>query len=394
MAIVGLRGTGEFSVDFRPTNYRQLFTLLEPNGTAPLQALLSMASSESTDDPKFNHFRDELPDRVLRINNSGGYNTSATAMVVDASDDAAFVVTGTIIVNIRTGEVMRASANANTSTHTLTLERGIGNSGTGVAVLDNDYLAIAGFADKEGGTAPDPISFDPTTDYNYTQIFKMAISVSGTLQNTYLRTGDKEQEQLTKALKLHMGDMERAFFFGKRAEQNGSTAQPTRYTGGLTNMITNVVDAASAFATANKITEKEFDRKLVEDIFAYGSSEKLAFCGAKVVANMQEIGKNRWTPQQVSGSYGVSMTRYATFAGDLLVHLHPMFRQVPGMEDAMIILDMPNLNYRYMKGRDTQLIRDVHTNDFDGVKHQYLSECGLEMLQGKPHYYIKNWQTV
>tara|TARA_Y100000034_G_scaffold87529_1_gene104974 strand:+ start:1275 stop:2459 length:1185 start_codon:yes stop_codon:yes gene_type:complete len=394
MAIVGLRGTGEFSVDFRPTNYRQLFTLLEPNGTAPLQALLSMASSESTDDPKFNHFRDELPDRVLRINNSGGYNTSATAMVVDASDDAAFVVTGTIIVNIRTGEVMRASANANTSTHTLTLERGIGNAGTGVAVLDNDYLAIAGFADSEGGTAPDPISFDPTTDYNYTQIFKMAVSVSGTLQNTYLRTGDKEQEQLTKALKLHMGDMERAFFFGKRAEQNGATAQPTRYTGGLTNMITNVVDAASAFATANKITEKEFDRKLVEDIFAYGSSEKLAFCGAKVVANMQEIGKNRWTPQQVSGSYGVSMTRYATFAGDLLVHLHPMFRQVPGMEDAMIILDMPNLNYRYMKGRDTQLIRDVHTNDFDGVKHQYLSECGLEMLQGKPHYYIKNWQTV
>lgn len=394
MAIVGLRGTGEFSVDFRPTNYRQLFTLLEPNGTAPLQALLSMASSESTDDPKFNHFRDELPDRVLRINNSGGYNTSATAMVVDSSDDTAFVVTGTIIVNIRTGEVMRASANANTTTHTLTLERGIGNSGTGVAVLDNDYLAIAGFADSEGGTAPDPISFDPTTDYNYTQIFKMAVSVSGTLQNTYLRTGDKEQEQLTKALKLHMGDMERAFFFGKRAEQNGATAQPTRYTGGLTNMITNVVDAASAFATANKITEKEFDRKLVEDIFAYGSSEKLAFCGAKVVANMQEIGKNRWTPQQVSGSYGVSMTRYATFAGDLLVHLHPMFRQVPGMEDAMIILDMPNLNYRYMKGRDTQLIRDVHTNDFDGVKHQYLSECGLEMLQGKPHYYIKNWQTV
>ena len=394
MAIVGLRGTGEFSVDFRPTNYRQLFTLLEPNGTAPLQALLSMASSESTDDPKFNHFRDELPDRVLRINNSGGYNTSATAMVVDSSDDTAFVVTGTIIVNIRTGEVMRASANANTTTHTLTLERGIGNSGTGVAVLDNDYLAIAGFADSEGGTAPDPISFDPTTDYNYTQIFKMAVSVSGTLQNTYLRTGDKEQEQLTKALKLHMGDMERAFFFGKRAEQNGSTAQPTRYTGGLTNMITNVVDAASAFATANKITEKEFDRKLVEDIFAYGSAEKVAFCGAKVVANMQEIGKNRWTPQQVSGSYGVSMTRYATFAGDLLVHLHPMFRQVPGMEDAMIILDMPNLNYRYMKGRDTQLIRDVHTNDFDGVKHQYLSECGLEMLQGKPHYYIKNWQTV
>ena len=45
MAIAGLRRTGEVTVDFRPTNYRELFTLLEPNGTAPLQALLSMASS-------------------------------------------------------------------------------------------------------------------------------------------------------------------------------------------------------------------------------------------------------------------------------------------------------------------------------------------------------------
>mgnify|MGYP006158527951 CR=1 FL=1 len=41
-AIQGLRGTGEFSTDFRPKNYRELFTLLEPNGNAPLNALLSM----------------------------------------------------------------------------------------------------------------------------------------------------------------------------------------------------------------------------------------------------------------------------------------------------------------------------------------------------------------
>ena len=47
-AIQGMRGTGEFSSDFRPKNYRELFTLLEPNGNAPLNALLSMGSSEST----------------------------------------------------------------------------------------------------------------------------------------------------------------------------------------------------------------------------------------------------------------------------------------------------------------------------------------------------------
>ena len=39
--IQGLRGTGEFDTDFRPKNYRELFTLLEPNGSAPFNALLA-----------------------------------------------------------------------------------------------------------------------------------------------------------------------------------------------------------------------------------------------------------------------------------------------------------------------------------------------------------------
>ena len=90
-AISGLRGTGQFTTDFRPTNYRELFTLLEPNGSAPLQALLSMAGSESTDDPKYNHFRDELPDRKLQVNGAVASATTTT-VTVDASDDEVFVI--------------------------------------------------------------------------------------------------------------------------------------------------------------------------------------------------------------------------------------------------------------------------------------------------------------
>ena len=389
-AITGLRGTGQFDTSFRPTNYRELFTLLEPNGTAPLQALLSMAGSESTDDPKYNHFRDELPDRTLTVNGAVA-STSTTAIVVDNDDDEAFVVAGTILQNQTTGEIMRATADANLATNTLTVERNIG--GTSHQIADDAVLVIAGHADQEGGTSPTAISFDPTTDFNYTQIFKTAVQVTGTLQNTYLRTGDKEQEQLTKALKLHMGDIERAMFFGKKHEANGTTASPTRYTGGLFTEITNVTDGASYGASANTITEKEFDKLLIEDIFAFGSSEKVAFCGARVISNLMEIGKNRWQPTQIDNAYGVSLTRYTTYAGDLLVYMHPMFRQT-GMTEEMVILDMGELKFRYLQGRDTQLIRDVQANDFDGVKHMYMTECGLEMTQAKVHHRIKGWNKV
>ena len=64
-AIAGLRGPGEFSTDFRPTNYRETFALLEPNGSAPFNALLSMTTGEATDDPAFSNFRDEIIDKSL-----------------------------------------------------------------------------------------------------------------------------------------------------------------------------------------------------------------------------------------------------------------------------------------------------------------------------------------
>ena len=142
------------------------------------------------------------------------------------------------------------------------------------------------------------------------------------------------------------------------------------------------------------MTEDQFDRALIEDVFAFGSKQKIMFCGAKVAGHLQKMGKDRWQPTVVEGTYGVNLTQYTTFAGDLMVHLHPQFRQIPGMDNAAVIIDFPYLKYRYMEGRDTQLLRDRQANDADSSKHEYLSECGLELLQDKVHTYIKNWTNL
>lgn len=384
--IQGLRGTGTFDVDFRPKNYRELFTLLEPNGNAPLNALLSMTSSEATDDPEYKNFRDELPERKLTVDGAVA-SASTTTITTDAGNDNLFAVAGTILVNSATGEVMRVTADS-TATG-LTVERNIG--GTSHTIADGAALFIAGSAFEEGASSPTGVSFDATVATNYTQIFRTAFKVTETLRATNLRTGDKEDEMATKALKLHMQDIERAMFFGKKHESNGTSAQPRRFTGGLTNSISNVLDRSTA---SGVMTEDQFDRALIEDIFAFGSKQKIMFCGAKVAGHLQKFGKDRWAPQVVEGSYGVNLTSYNTFAGDLMVHLHPQFRQVPGMENAAIIIDFPYLKYRYLDGRDTSLLRDRQSPDEDAVKHEFLTECGLEMLQDKTHAYIKNWNDV
>lgn len=392
-AISGMRGSGEFSTDFRPKNYRELFTLLEPNGNAPLQAMLAMSSTETTDDPEYKNFRDELPDRTLTVNGALA-NTNGTSITIDASDDNKFAVNGSIVINQTTGEVMHVTAD--TASTTLTVTRNIG--GTSHQIADNAVLFIAGFAAAEGGSSPTAISFDATVVSNYTQIFRTAFQVSNTLSSTFLRTGDKMDESMTKALKMHMSDIERAMFFGVKHEANGSSATPTRYTGGLVNSLTNVVDIATDYASyggtgAGKMTEEGFDSLLISTVFKYGSNQKIAFVGETVANQLQQIGKDRWQPTAVEGTYGVNLVKYSTFAGDLMVHLHPMFRQLDHMKNAMVIVDFPYMSYRCLEGRDTQLLENRQSPDADSIKSEYLTECGLELLQDKVHAYIKGWNT-
>jgi len=398
-AIQGMRGTGQFDADHRPKNYRELYTLLEPNGNAPLNAMLAMGSSSSTNDPEFKNFRDALPERRVTVNTIASVSAASFDIF---GDDNKFVVPGTILVSASTGEVMRVTLaspttavinTVTTPTNDLTVVRNVGENQTAQDVAAGDVLFIAGHAASEGDTTPTPISFDASVEYNYTQIFRTAFSVTNTLNATYLRTGNKEDEQRTKALKLHMSDIERAMIFGKRQEVGGTTSQPLRTTGGLLESISTVKDGTTDY-TNGVITEADFDLLLIEEIFKYGSNQKIAFVGPRVANHLQQIGKNRFQPTQVQGTYGVNVTRYQTFAGDLLVHLHPQFRQLSHMRDSMLVVDFPDLEYRYLEGRDTSLLENRQNNDEDLVKHEYLTECGLELKQDLTHAYIKNWSKI
>ena len=400
--IQGLRGTGQFDTTFRPRNYRELFTLLEPNGNAPLNALLSMGQSESTNDPSFRNFRDELPERVMTVATANTAGTGSITLENDAENK--FAIAGSIVVNGKTGEVMHVTAD--TTATTLAVTRNIGDAvdadavASGVQIPDvsvGDKLFIAGFAAQEGADTPTAVSFDAIMIENFCQIFRTSFSVTGTMNSTYLRTGDKQDEARVKALKMHMSDIERAMFFGAKNEDNSTSSQPRRFTGGLMNSLSNKYDVSGVNAgvniAANIMTEEEFDLLLTETIFKFGSNSKIAFVGAKVANHLQQFGKDRWQPTQVEGAYGVNLTRYSTFAGDLMVHLHPQFRQIPGMDTAMVIVDFPYLSYRYLEGRDTQLLEGRQNPGADTEVSEYLTEAGLELMQDKVHAVIEGWSA-
>lgn len=389
-ALLGMRGTGSFPADHRPENWREKYMQLEPNGSAPLTAILAMLQSEATDDPEFHNFRKELPE--FRFTHSGTALAAGTTFTATAAADLTYVRVGDLIRNWRTGEVAKVTAKP--SSTTLTVTRGVGNSGTGIAVNNTDVWFVIGNANSEGADTPSGISWDADSTENYTQIFRTPVNMTRTAMKTNFRTGDQYVEKTRDALKQHMMLMERAFLWGKRDIITGANGQPERYTAGIISSIsTNVLDG-SALSTPGLLSETAFDTFLAQNVFAYGSSQKLALVGWKVADLLQQVAKDRWAIQAVdmNMTYGMALTRYATFAGDLVVKTHPQFRMIPGAESMMLILDTKDLKYRYID--DTALLKDRQGNGIDGVTDEYLTECGLELLQEKTHALITGWNSV
>lgn len=390
-AILGMRGTGSFPADHRPENWREKFLMLEPNGSAPLTAILSMLQSEKTDDPVYHNFRKDLPD--FRFTQSGAQPTiTDTTLTATQAADLSYFRSGMLIRNFRTGEVVKITAKPTTTTVTVT--RGVGNSGTGIAIADADVWFLVGNANPEGADTPTPISWDAASNENYTQIFRTPVSVTRTMMKTNFRTGNQYVEKTRDALKQHMMELERAFIWGKKDSITGANGQPERYTGGIVSFLTtNVRDLASA-STPNKMSESEFDSWLAEDVFAFGSSQKLALCGWRAADNLQKIAKDRWSMNSAGSNmtYGMSLVQYMTFAGELVVKTHPQWRQIPGAEDMMLILDTQDLRFRFID--DTMLLKDRQGNGIDGVVDEYLTEAGLEMLQEKTHALLLGWQGI
>ena len=142
-----------------------------------------------------------------------------------------------------TGEVMRVTSDSAQNGTSIAVARNLGT--TGLTIADDAELFVCGYAAEDGADIGSPISFDPVVVSNFLQIFRTSFAVTGSMQATYRRTGDAEDEYSMKALKLHMQEIERAMFFGHKHTENTGQNNERRYTGGILTSITNVIDGST-----------------------------------------------------------------------------------------------------------------------------------------------------
>ncbi len=397
MPVLGLRGTGSFTTDGqRPEDWREKILHLFPNGKAPLTAILSMLKSEKASDSNFHWYQKKLSGQRLCINNVAGYGVGDTSLVVDttsASDGVTGAKScrkGMVLLNERTDEIMWVSDDPVSDTQ-IQVERAMGEAtllgGTATAIDDNDWLSIIGMANAEGEDTPSSITYDPTPFENFTQIWRASLFMTRTAKKTKLRTGDQYLEAKREALEIYSIGKEKGYIFGQPKSSTGTNGQPITTTGGVLYFIKKY--CSDNFKTSiGDLSETVFDGYL-EQVFRYGSSEKLALCGStalQVLSQLAKGGSITMNMEAKDSAYGMALVKYVTPFGILYLKSAPLFTEHSEWRKNILILDPAQL---VEKELDTvQFLKNRQSNGTDGSMDEFLGESGLEVHHAETHMWL------
>lgn len=397
-SIAGLRGTGDWATDERPKNFREMILWRQPNGMAPLTALMSKMKKETTDDPEFVWWEEELAPIRVQINYTTGYATTVTNLVIDGGDALDLVAGDILLAEAAEGttyadELLTVVAAG--SATALTVTRGTAN--TTPATLSNDmYLTKIGNAFSEGTTAPSSSTRNPTKLYNYTQIFKTTYELTNTAKETNTRTGDPKNNDKKRKMFDHSVAMEMAFLFGKRYETTGSNGKPLRYSGGLLNFLSTYgsgsIDAATAMVGA---TGMNLLLDSLYDVFNYNGAsgagdERIVFAGNGALNAINKAAKASGDVNfdEVVKVYGMNFTKFVTPQGTFYFKSHPLMNVNSRFTNSLFVIDPTAIKYRPLRNRDTKFMDNIQANDADSNKGQWISEVGIEFNHLKTMKYL------
>lgn len=399
VAVAGMRGTADWGTDERPKNFRETILWRNPNGMAPLTALMSKMKTESTDDPEFSWWEEELNALRLTMANGTAYVSTDTSIVVSTnlSADAKDVVPGDLFLVEKTllttydNEVIMASSVTNSTT--VVFKRGqLGTTPAAIGIGAN--LTKIGNAFEEGSGAPTASTRNPTKINNFCQIFKTTYDITNTAKNTRVRTGDPIKNDKKRKMFDHAVAMEMAAIFGKRFEGTGASGKPFRTSGGLLYYLSQYAsDMITIFATTP--TETTFT-DAVYKVFNFDTgagNERLVLAGNGALNSLNRLANSQSRVRiQYDGIikfFGMDLQKWVFPQGTLFIKSHPLFNNHPRYTNDMLIIDPTALTIRQM--RATAFKDGIQLPDADELKGQWLTEEGFEFHHMKTMAWISNF---
>lgn len=405
--VLGLQSTADWSdPNYIPGDWRETILRFFPNGEAPLTAMLSKLPSEQTDDYQFNWWTEGLPTQAGAVTDV--YTDAAMSAAYAEGDGAAGDVlyakcAAAVAKEIRKGHTVQLQdqnvVDGLVVGKVLEVTINGANSQIVIKLLENDdnavghafdYIQVIGSINPQGSESPDAISYQPVRDYNYTQIFRTPLEITGTVLSQKTRIGDWYQHEKQNALRMHSIEMEKAFLWGIRYSGTGDNGKPEYTTRGvIRNITTNKYNYVTATGYSGKTWLQggsDWIDECLSVLFKYGSDTRLAYAGVGAIRAINQLAKSEGSIQLRPGTaeYGIKVMEWMTPFGVIYLKRHPLFSYDAFTTNSILLLEPKNLKYRYMKDRDTHFRPDLQLKkggwtDKDSITEGYLTEAGLEM---------------
>lgn len=391
-SFAGLRGTGNWGADERPKNFREMILYLNPNGSAPLTALLAKAKKESVNDPEFSWWEERMTPIRVQVFFTTGYATTATSVTV--VNEALRLVPGDVLQvekiedTTYTNEFVQVDAMPPNDT-TFSFIRAV--AGTAAAPIPNSaFLTKVGNVFEEGSPKANITTRNPTKLANLTQIFKTALGITNTAKVTEARTGDPWKNDKVRRSFDHSVALEMAFLFGKKYETVGPGGKPMRYTGGLRQFITTNVTIFTSTPTEDTFLNAVYK---VWDWDTGSGNERVVLAGNGFMNNLNKLAKTnssvRINYDGILDVYGMKLQKWVTPQGTLGIKTHPLMNVHGRYTNSAFIIDPTGLIYRPL--RDTKFEDNIQAPGVDAREAQWITECGLEVHHESTMAYLSNF---
>lgn len=396
----GVRDTGDWGTDERPTSFRETILFLNPNGKAPLFALTEKLGSEKVDDPMFSWWNER--NSVIRLTLGATAITTSNTLTVAAGGlqlRPNQVIKVDVIGTAEPSSYVAANVelalvSSVTSDTAIVLKRGQFGTTPVALTTGTTFLTALGTAFGEGSTRPAAVSNNPTKYTNYCQIFRSNWAITGTADKTFARTGSAYKNDRERATFAHSRDIEMQFLFGIPAEVTDPSPQATgnkmRLTGGLRNFITSNVTIFQTTPTVDTFFDASYP---IWNWDTRAGDQRMAFCGNGFLNSLNKLARNQTNTviqqTEVLKMYGMNLNVWQFPQGQIGFRTHPLMNIHAQYNYSAFIIDPTQLKYRYM--RDTKLMENQQDNGTDAVIDGWLTECGLEVLAEETCAYISNF---
>lgn len=393
-----MRGTGDWGTDERPKDFRESILFYNPNGTAPIFALTGKAGKKTVTDPQFFWWNE--PNTLWRGVTSGNLGSSDTVVTLTATDPSTSAPSNVwqTATHLKPGDLLFVEPATDTATFSgemiqvqtvlsdtqLTVLRGAG--GTSAASINTgSNLTLIGSAFAEGTGAPSAVSRNPLKYTNYTQIFKDTYELTGTVTETFARTGDAWSNDKKRKMFDHARAIELAFLWGQKSESTGANGKPIRTMGGLRTFI----PSGNTTVFGSPVTVNSFLDALTPlfDFDTEGGDTRIAFLGNKAITELNKVLFGATNVRVVWDKeiklFGMDFKEMIIPRGRILFRSHPlMSRHTNFLAKGMFVLDFASVKYVALKGRDTRVKDDVQLKDEDVRRGFVQTECSIMVDRG------------